>query len=163
MIPDLGSEWKTSVDALVRIFRDALLALIPVVERARIPWREGESYDAWDEVVSVLYAKLVREPLAWGLNAVDDFKLPGYDLVLDSWRDTSFGVQHSRLAPEITAVFLRFGTEVQPMDTVVVSVLDDTFASNGREERLPFRDVTFVLEQQEGGRHLTITSLIVPD
>lgn len=164
MIASDDSSWTTSVDRLVRLFHAALAALIPVVEEARVPWREGEAYDSWDAIASVLYVELVRAPLAWGLNAVDDLELAGYDLALESWRDTSFvAVRHASLPPGATAVFLRFGTRQEPLDTVVVAVLDPAFAPEGGEEALPFEDVTFVLQRREGDRHRTVANLTVPE
>jgi hypothetical protein len=42
----MTNKWKTSVTELLAIFRGALLAIIPWLDRANIKWKEGgEAYD----------------------------------------------------------------------------------------------------------------------
>ena len=50
---------KISVDELMRNFRGALIAIIPWLERAKIKWKRGESYDDWDSIAETLYTSIV--------------------------------------------------------------------------------------------------------
>lgn len=79
-----GTEWDTTVSGLVGTFRMGLLALVPVVERAHIPWREEDSYDQWDEIATLLYRIVVAEPLASALN-VPDARLAPYDMMTEGY------------------------------------------------------------------------------
>ena len=49
----------------VRIFREGLLALIPVVEKAKMmPWADPHAYDDWDVIAQGLYEGIVILSLA---------------------------------------------------------------------------------------------------
>ena len=39
----MNNNWKTSVNELLEIFRSALIAIIPWLEKARIKWKEGQA------------------------------------------------------------------------------------------------------------------------
>ena len=59
----MNINWNTSVTELIRIFRGALLSIIPWLEKAKIKWNEGEAYDDWDNIVESLYLNLVCSTL----------------------------------------------------------------------------------------------------
>jgi len=46
-------------------FADACRALVPSLDRAVVPWRDGEQYDNWDRVADALFETLVTEPCAF--------------------------------------------------------------------------------------------------
>ena len=54
-----------SVTDLVLNFADACRALVPAVDRAEVPWRDGEQYDNWDRIAEALFESLVTEPCAF--------------------------------------------------------------------------------------------------
>jgi len=85
------TSWQTTVSGLVLIFRDALAALVPHMERAKLPWREGEAYDEWDEISEVIFDKIVAQSLRCALGPEgESLRLPRYDMVYDNYRDFSF-------------------------------------------------------------------------
>jgi hypothetical protein len=49
--------YVASVDELIDVFRQGLLALIPVAERAQVTWRYPDAYDDWDEFYIRSYAE----------------------------------------------------------------------------------------------------------
>jgi hypothetical protein len=51
-----------TVTELVRNFASACRAIIPNLERVRVPWRDAEQYDNWDRVAEPLFSTLVVEP-----------------------------------------------------------------------------------------------------
>ncbi len=114
------------INALLGLFREALVALVPVFEAARIPWRDEEAYDQWDDISRVLYDKFVAEPIAWGLDTLDDLHLAPYDMRIDDYSRLSFiQVVSEDLPTGSVAAFWRFATEVQPLDTAEALLLDD--------------------------------------
>jgi hypothetical protein len=59
--------WRTNIGELLRIFRDAMKALVPQLKRAKIEWRDGAAYDDWDEIAQILYEKIVVSSLLWAM------------------------------------------------------------------------------------------------
>jgi len=74
-----------TIKELLDIFRSGLAALVPIVERAGIPWRAGEAYDDWDAIASVLYEQIVANTLRACRDLPDDLELPRYDLIYPSY------------------------------------------------------------------------------
>lgn len=72
-------------------FRSALLALVPIAERAGIGWRRDVAYDEWDSVASSLFKAFVEEPIRWALPEAERsrFSLPPYDLLLERYETTA--------------------------------------------------------------------------
>lgn len=54
-----------TVTELVMNFADACRALVLSMDRAAVPWRDGEQYDNWDRVADALFETLVTEPCAF--------------------------------------------------------------------------------------------------
>ncbi len=57
--------WATSIDDLLRTFRDGLIAMIPIAERACIIWKEPDAYDDWDMISQALYRAIVITSIEW--------------------------------------------------------------------------------------------------
>jgi hypothetical protein len=57
--------WVTSVDELVQIFHDALAAVAPVLERARIHSDLPRAYDEWDAIAQALFHNVVVRSIQW--------------------------------------------------------------------------------------------------
>ncbi len=111
--------WETNVSELLTIFRDALRALIPYLEAARIRWRDDEAYEDWDDIAETLFERFVLMSIRWGLpNPQPDLKLPGYGFVYDDYSDRALIEVRDRDAPqEVPLVFFRLATRTTPLDT----------------------------------------------
>jgi hypothetical protein len=83
-------EWATTVDELIELFHRALVGLVPIAEQARIPWREGEAYDDWDAIASVIYENLVMRSLQHSQVGLRAQKFAPYDTVLASYDALGF-------------------------------------------------------------------------
>jgi hypothetical protein len=59
--------WRTSVTELMLLFRDALVAIAPILDQAHIKWRIHESYDQWDEIANTLFEQIVGDSLHFAL------------------------------------------------------------------------------------------------
>src|SRR6266849_5651445 len=70
--------WITTVDELVRIFRDALAAVAPVLERAQIHSDELRAYDDWDAIADALFQNIVVRSIQWSEQAFHDIDLGRY-------------------------------------------------------------------------------------
>ena len=43
------------MNEIINIFREALLALIPLLEKANIPWQDSEQFEEFDEIAEALF------------------------------------------------------------------------------------------------------------
>lgn len=120
------SGWTATPGELLNVFRDALLAIVPVVERAMMGWRDEEAYDDWDAIADVLYEQLVVASVRWSLAETDHaaFKMPPYNTLVESYNDLRF---FAVTAPTLRApgAFHSFSTTGTAFDTVRVRELDE--------------------------------------
>lgn len=61
----MSGSWSTTITELLGTLRQALTVLVPVAEKIRMPWRDGEAYDDWDAIAECLYDNLVVHSIAW--------------------------------------------------------------------------------------------------
>lgn len=142
-----------TVTSVLLNFRNALLVLLPMVERVEIPWKRVDAYDEWDAITSVLFNKLVQEVLRWHLPEDNqaDFNLPEYDLLLSTYAGlATLEVVHPSLQPG-RWVFHAFGTDNDPFDVVEVRSLsaDGRPASEGLKT-CPVEGTIFLLRTRSG-------------
>lgn len=74
----LSPDWSTSVDELVRIFRDALAVVAPVLQRAQIHSDDLRAYDDWDEIAQALFDNVIVRSIRASSEASDDINLGRY-------------------------------------------------------------------------------------
>jgi len=48
-----------TINELVRLFRESLVALLPVMDAAGISWRPPATYDPWENIETALYDSIV--------------------------------------------------------------------------------------------------------
>lgn len=73
-----------TVTDLVLNFAQACRALVPALDRAQVPWRDGAQYDNWDRIAEPLFETLVSEPCAFaavGEVALSRLKVARYGFV----------------------------------------------------------------------------------
>jgi hypothetical protein len=101
-------------------FRAALVAVLPMVEALGIPWKRGDAYDEWDELVSCMYEQLVAN-LVSALDASNGgapARLAAYDMMLPDYRQYAIiEVESDELGPG-RWVFHGFGTDKTPFDLI---------------------------------------------
>jgi hypothetical protein len=56
--------WNTTLNELLEVFRSALRAVAPVLERAQIRHQEHLAYDDWDNIAQCLFANIVERSVA---------------------------------------------------------------------------------------------------
>jgi hypothetical protein len=150
--------WVTSVDELAKIFHAALIALVPIVERAHIPWKEPDNYDDWDAIVETIYASIVSHPVAESSEWKMFGAIPPYDGRIDNYSGKSFLTTADK--PGARA-FICFETEVIPFDVCLFGNLDQSGAVVDFERRRTAL-VKFVLAGHSEGALTIVDSLRVP-
>ena len=120
--------WRTTTSEIMEIFRESLIALVPLMERAHLPWREGKAYDEWDRIASSLFEGIALSSLQWGLGGggFTEIHVPAYDMVYPDYHQFSFieYVTGSSL-PNSHLLFCKFVTRDSPFDTVQCYEVDD--------------------------------------
>jgi hypothetical protein len=137
-----------TVTEVLMNFRQALLAILPAVQKVGIPWQRPDSYDEWDDIASVLFNSLVIKFLQWSMPSpiLEKFKMPKYDLFLENYTGLCvLEVRHSGLQ-EGRYLFHSFGTEASPFDVVEMRCISGIVDPASHELVLcPVKGASFVL------------------
>jgi hypothetical protein len=144
MTLDSNDSLVATIDELIETFRVALLALVPVADRAFLNWSDMDTHPGWERVSVALFDTFVRGPIASDLSRGEhDFPLPGYDI--DSTNLSKNSWIRVLTKCENSYVFVRFLSRIGPFDTVQVAAVD--LESHQVGERLLFdvEDVNFSL------------------
>ncbi len=144
-----------SVSEHIAAFRDALVRLVPIADRLKIPWRDREAYDEWDAIGDALFRALVWGSIKYDLAEEGDqtFPLAPYDCMIDSYSELSFieVLQLSATPPFL--VFVGLSTRHDPFDAVRATWVDAQGRSMRRHvedyECLPFTQAGFRLQCRE--------------
>jgi len=145
---------------LVLNFREALVALLPFVERVDIPWRSGVAYENWDRIATAVYESLVAEVVSFqpAAAAVPLRLVSPYDMILEDYREfVRIEVTHPDLRGQ-HYLFHSFETKVSPFDTVVSRKLTTSLvpvASELREFSVSGATFRIILPEDHGGVELT--------
>jgi hypothetical protein len=118
--------WGTSVNELAFIFRDALRALIPIAERARLHWKEPNNYDDWDSIAAAIYGSIVISSLEFAIEWHKFDAIPKYRKRIASYSHSSFLTPVDK--PGAIA-FVCFETRSEPFDTCLFTQLDNEGAT----------------------------------
>ncbi|MBU8933632.1 MAG: hypothetical protein KOO62_06460 [candidate division Zixibacteria bacterium] len=134
----MTSTQQTTVSELVLNYRQALNALIPSLQAARILDEDLIGYDDWSRVCDTLYSLLVVEPIRSSLDPSQqaDFDLPCYDTEYESYEHfglilaSSEGETISTNAPNSIPLLHRFTPSNESpriFDLVETIRVDDNF------------------------------------
>jgi hypothetical protein len=115
------AKWTTSVDELVRLFGDAIRALIPIAERARMQWKAPDSYDDWDHICEAIYRSIVIRSIEFAEGMGTSLPVPDYDRRFNSYEKNSF---IGDLNSKDEMAFVCFETEASPFDACLFALLD---------------------------------------
>lgn len=142
--------WRTSVDEVLRVFHDALEALLPLMDRAHIPWREGEAYDDWDAIAETLFQRIVGSAIEWGLHDThESVCLPKYDELCLDYSELSFiSVAHRTRGDDETLALHSFAEDgTSHLNLVMCRSLERAGAVAESDLRaMPYVDAEFHLK-----------------
>lgn len=118
----MNSNWKTSVTELLEIFRGALIAIIPWLEKAKIKWSEDEAYDDWDNIAESLYQNIVCSSLNGEITT--EYQIAKYNFNYEDYSLINFIEVRNKDNFEKKFAFVAFQSNLSPMDSVKVAELD---------------------------------------
>ena len=84
--------WNPTMTELMSLFRESLVTLLPVMEKAHIPWQEVQAYDDWDRIATSLFESVVVSSVRWGLTPGEttDLEVSAYDVAYPDYGKLSF-------------------------------------------------------------------------
>jgi hypothetical protein len=113
--------WKTSINELISIFRESLNSVIPSMEKGKIPWRKGESYDEWDDISHSLYKALIKTNL---YKELEKSNLVNYDGYYENYSKYDYLLVKSKVYLDNSLVFYNFISKNEPHDYLEAMVID---------------------------------------
>jgi hypothetical protein len=136
--------WRTTVTDVVGVFRDALIALIPSLERARIPWRDGEASDDFDALAKAAYATYVLSAFRFGLTTDEEaIHVPPWDLYVTTYAESDWIEVISNDTAERPLALVGFKTRDTPFDTVTAQPLTAAGECQGDPVHVSFEYARF--------------------
>lgn len=156
--------WTTSVHNLVMTFRDALAALTPFMDRAKIGWRDEEAYDDWDEIAESLYKNIVLRSILFSSACQDCLATPKYGMAYPAYGDKSFIEVIRRNSPETECqVFIGFSSFDNPFDQVRYQALSRPEChAIGEIICMPLGEAQFIFSvKKKGGIRETVSNFVV--
>jgi len=136
--------WTTTVADCIRDFREAILALIPLLERQRIPWTLASAYDDWDELVSTLYATFVTNNLRNNEGIDAQLAIASYDMQRDDWSDVSFIATIAAPGQGGYQAFEALDDDAAAFSRAMLCPLDDSYRRRGDSFSVPLDGLEFV-------------------
>jgi len=154
----MSSNWKTSVTELLVIFRGALLAIMPWLDKAKIKWKEGEAYDDWDNIAESLYANIVCSSLTGEISS--EYRIAKYNFNYDDYVSINFLEIRDENNYEKKFAFVAFQSNSYPLDSVKVAELDKMDKVVGFTI-LRFENLEFVFVKNINGKKEVVDSIEV--
>lgn len=152
----MGNNWKISINELLSIFRGALIAIIPWLEKAKIKWKEGEAYDDWDNIAESLYRNIVCSSLTG--EVAPEYSIAKYNFHYEDYSFTDFIQVRSGSYLDKNFVFVSFQSNSSPFDAVKVVELNKSNKIVGYLT-LILDDLEFAFIKNEDGKKVVISEL----
>ena len=135
---------RLEIDHMMRVFRDGLVAMVPIFERAHLPWREPDANDSW-------YA--FSEALFWGIVCTCAENTPDHALLHPLPKYGFYSINYSNhsfiaAADRPRAAFVDYDTEDSPFDICTFATIDEHNTIKDYFTR-PVDQVRFVLVGHE--------------
>jgi len=118
----MGKVWKTSVTELLTIFRGAVIAIIPWIEKAKIPWTDEDAYDDFDNIVESLYNNIVLATLENGV--LTEYSTARYGFHYTDYSKMDFIIIKSTEHPDKRLAFVCFNSLGSPLNRVHAAILN---------------------------------------
>lgn len=127
--------WNVSVKDLLMNFQGALVALVPWLEKSKIPFVEGESYDDWDMISSTLYETMVINSIKYSTEfSNNQYPFAKYDYPYDNYEGLSFILAENPEKSSDFTIFVSLNSndKFKSINVCRVSKLNMQVVSKGR-------------------------------
>jgi hypothetical protein len=154
----MSKNWRTSVTELLGIFRGALLAIIPWIEKAKIKWKEGEAYDDWDNIAESIYQNIVCSSLKGDVTS--RYPIAKYNFHYENYSAIDFIQVKSECYSHKILAFVAFQSHSSPLDTLKVAEINTSDIVLGYLY-LKHDELEFVFVKNTGGKKEIIDKIEV--
>lgn len=154
----LSSSWEVDIHQLLLIVRDAYVALVPTLEKARIPWANEHAYDDWDRIADSIYNSVAINAILHSSECARASNIVRYSYAHEDYSGLSFFLITDADTSSSLA-FVNFFTKVSPFDHFNCRIIDQDYRSTSNLIRmLPLSmlaNVVFSCKDSNGERTLT--------
>ena len=143
MSSDEDDVLEASIDELIGTFRTALLALIPIADRANLPWTDHNTHPDWETLSQALFNTFVKGPIKGDCEQSKGHQILNYDIDHLSYSEASWvgvGTLDAR-----DAALVRLVSVNEPFDGVQVVEVDASTGSTGERRIVSWEDANFYL------------------
>ncbi len=120
----MNNNLKISVNQLLEIFRGAIISIIPWLEKAKIEWQNGKSYDDWDNISIALFQNIVCSSLTGEVSS--EYSIAKYEFQYLEYSQLDYILVHTKEHKYKKLAFVSFQSISTPLDFVKVAILDDS-------------------------------------
>lgn len=150
------SIWRTSVNELFLYFQGAIKAIVPWLDKSRIPYLENEAYDEWDTIVSSLYeAIVVCNIKSCNENKRYNQDFVKYDFHYESYVGMNFIIVNKCEDLNELSVFVSFSAE-DNFDKINICRIDKNNLQIIDRGKISFKDLDFYFYDEIPQKNLTI-------
>jgi len=149
------SKWNTSVRELLLNFKGALSAVVPWLEKSKIPYYEGEAYDEWDTITSTLYETMVVNSIRYSECFEIDIPFAKYDFQYKNYQGLNFILCENPTGLNELSIFVSFSVE-DGFEMVKICKVNKRNLEALSESKLKASEVKFYLNQDTPVENITI-------
>ncbi|MCT2584637.1 hypothetical protein [Actinophytocola gossypii] len=157
---DEDDVYTASIDELISNFRSALIALVPVAERARMVWADAmEQHYEWEKLQQAVFNAFVAQPIAMDRGR-DDAQLPlsTYDIDVADYSPMSWISCQSSLEEDLALV--RLVTHEHPFDIVQAAKVDSENFQRSSVVEIPYERSSFCyIRRMRDGKAVRISNI----
>lgn len=139
--------WNTNITELVEIFVEALISLIPSMEKAHITFNNNDSYDEWDRIADALFNSIIVDALINSSNLIDRNRIlfPKYGIQYENYSEFAFIILKESMDKEYLEVMLEFDQLNTPQKLVSIVQIDKNNGNSQACKTYQFKEQEFLL------------------
>jgi hypothetical protein len=151
--------YLATVGELLDNFRRALLAIVPIADRAEISYKDEETHKDWERLAESMFDVFVRSPIdADRAAVVREHPLARYDIDVDDYLEASWLT--SNVDSPHQGAIIRLLSHGALFDTVQVVDIDPVTLRAGRRRTLPVSEIRPALyRRRKDGEAAVVTQL----
>lgn len=151
--------YRATVSELFDNFRSALIAILPIADRAKINFRDEETHRDWERLAASMFDAFVRSPIDSDRVAIgSELPLARYDIDVDDYLAVSWLASNAD-SPHRGAV-IRFLSRDAPFDTVQVVDIDPVTLRAGTRRTVAISEIRPALyRRRESGEGTVVTQI----
>jgi len=156
---DLEDVLEATVSELIATFRESIIVLVTIAERAKMSWRDEPTHPDWDAIQAAHFSSFVSNPIAAdSRSVVGQYRLAPYDIDTQTYDQLSWLSIADHHVHNFA--FVRFVTRHEPFDYVQLIELDDNLNSTRQTLEFPWGEGTVFNLNQHSRSSLRIVENI---